>query len=283
MENYLCFYHSADLDGKMSAAIVKKKYPNCELYPINYGEQIPWDLIHENLNIIIVDFCFQPHELMIKIKEKCKNMIWIDHHRSAINSLTDEQFDGIRDITYAGCELAWKYFFDDNIPLPIKLLGRYDVWDHSNESFWENEILPFQYGIRLHCNTPEDLLKYLDLYNKCGSQLINDVIREGQICLKYQNLQNKEYAKRYAYFVNWQGYCCCCINIGMSNSTIFDSITDLYDIMVVYCNTNSKSYTISLYSKSSSGIDVSSIASKYGGGGHANAAGFQTNKLPWMR
>ena len=36
-----CFYHSADLDGHCSGAIVKMVYPECELIGINYGDKFP--------------------------------------------------------------------------------------------------------------------------------------------------------------------------------------------------------------------------------------------------
>ncbi len=38
----ICFYHSADLDGACSAAIIKLKHPECVLAPINYGNDFPW-------------------------------------------------------------------------------------------------------------------------------------------------------------------------------------------------------------------------------------------------
>ena len=33
-----CFYHRIDFDGVCSAAIVKAKYPECELIGIDYGD-----------------------------------------------------------------------------------------------------------------------------------------------------------------------------------------------------------------------------------------------------
>ena len=36
-----CFYHSADLDGQCSGAIVKLARPDCELVGIDYGDPFP--------------------------------------------------------------------------------------------------------------------------------------------------------------------------------------------------------------------------------------------------
>lgn len=34
-----CFYHSKDLDGKCSGAIVKYKFPDCNMIGIDYGDK----------------------------------------------------------------------------------------------------------------------------------------------------------------------------------------------------------------------------------------------------
>ena len=74
-----CFYHSADLDGHCSGAIVKHKYPECELIGINYGDEFPWDDLDIDDPIYMVDFSLQPFDQMIKLG-KHFNLIWIDHH-----------------------------------------------------------------------------------------------------------------------------------------------------------------------------------------------------------
>jgi len=42
-----CFYHSVDLDGHCSGAIVKRAYPDCEMIGINYGDKFPWQQVYE--------------------------------------------------------------------------------------------------------------------------------------------------------------------------------------------------------------------------------------------
>ena len=39
------FYRGADLDGWCSGAIVKYKFPEAEMFPINYGDKFPWEEI----------------------------------------------------------------------------------------------------------------------------------------------------------------------------------------------------------------------------------------------
>jgi len=78
-----CFYHSADLDGHCSGAIVKHFNPECEMFPINYGQTFPWEKIQEDEWIYMVDFSLQPFEDMVKLNQSC-NLVWIDHHATAI-------------------------------------------------------------------------------------------------------------------------------------------------------------------------------------------------------
>ena len=74
-----CFYHSADLDGHCSGAIVKLKYPDCEMIGINYGDIIDINNIHQDEEVFMVDFCLQPFDGMLELNKKAK-LYWIDHH-----------------------------------------------------------------------------------------------------------------------------------------------------------------------------------------------------------
>ena len=49
-----CFFHSADLDGHCSGAIVKHKYPDCEMIGINYGQEFPWDTIEKGEKVPVI-------------------------------------------------------------------------------------------------------------------------------------------------------------------------------------------------------------------------------------
>jgi len=81
-----CFYHSSDLDGHCSGAIVKHKFPEAQMHSINYDQQFPWDKVNTEEDIIImVDFSLQPFLEMAKLyTEFDDRLIWIDHHISAI-------------------------------------------------------------------------------------------------------------------------------------------------------------------------------------------------------
>lgn len=275
-----CFYHSADLDGHCSGAIVKRKYQECEMIGINYGDPFPWDSIQTGEMVIMVDFCLQPFSDMIKLNSMC-DLLWIDHHKSAIEEAHQCGFlpwGGMKvEIGRAGCELAWEYFnTDQNTPESVRLLGRYDVWDHSDP-----DTLPFQYGMRLCEDTKPGSIIWDDLL--AGDQdLLDMVIDTGRTILDYIDIDNMKYAKACAFNTTLDGLRCVAINKAMANSKLFESVwdQDKYDAMLSFGYRKGQ-WHISLYSDKPD-VDVSEVAKNYGGGGHKGAAGFQCITLPFM-
>lgn len=159
-----CAYHSIDLDGWMSAAIVERWFSNSNLtfpdmvnigtedFPVhiyntstltmigyNYGDPIPDLSGYDKVIMCGVSF---PKDIMYWLISN-KQFIWIDHHVSALieNDTIWKQRalahtrpshpEGLRDTKFATCELTWKYFFhDEEMPEIVRLLGRYDCFRH---------------------------------------------------------------------------------------------------------------------------------------------------------
>lgn len=182
-----CVYHSIDLDGWMSAAIVRKwfidkhgkdhmeyqlfpeegrlaaiykgsvetlkfEYPEITFIGYNYGQPVP-DLSGYD-KVIMCDISF-PKEEMNNLEfvleygnPESENFIWIDHHISAIKDNAERNFHGLRNTKFAACELTWKYFFpNETMPEIVRLLGRYDCFGHKGTEE-EKTVLEFQYGAR---------------------------------------------------------------------------------------------------------------------------------------
>ena len=86
----ICFYHSADLDGKCSAAIVKYAFPQSVLYPNDYGDPLP-SVEHFNHDTVFIVDIFFPLKKMKEIKDNVKTLFWIDHHVSSINTANENK------------------------------------------------------------------------------------------------------------------------------------------------------------------------------------------------
>lgn len=292
------YYHSADLDGKASGALVyqfliytdKVSPEEINVVPINYGVPFKWETIAPEDTVYMVDFAIQPNEEMVKLKDACKELIWIDHHVTAINALKDYNFFGFQEVGFAGCELTWKYFYSDipngkkdgsetKMSMPIYLLGRYDVWDNSDAERWQ-DCLALQCGARVYNTDP----KNLEFWDKflTDPQFFEEVMNKGRVILAYQTNENTSYAKSYAFETELDGHKCIALNRGAASSKIFDAVWDeeKYDFMMPFCALPAGGWTVSLYT-TKEGIDVSAIAKNRGGGGHVQAAGFQCDELPF--
>lgn len=274
-----CFYHKSDLDGQCSGAIVKYVYPECEMFPIDYGDEFPWEQITPGERIFMVDFSLQPFKHMEALAQHT-GLIWIDHHKTAIEE--DEKaytiIKGKREISKAACELTWEYLFKDKpIPRAVYLLGRYDVWDHEDP-----DTLPFQMGMRMENWNPtkkETIKKWERLFN--NSWEVENKLVEGRIIVEYQTQQNKKYAEACAFPLNFKGLRFIAANALLTNSKLFDPVWDgeKHDAMLVFGWVKNK-WKVSMYT-SKPGIDVGQVAKEMGGGGHAGAAGFQCEELPF--
>lgn len=297
----ICIYHNRDLDGFTSGAIVKKWHDNLNDYPDNvgkgelkligydYGQPVPYDKIPEGEPIIMIDVSLKMPE-MSKLARHSKNLTWIDHHISAIKEyeafMTEQEehyhpyFKAVLQDGIAACEVGWNYLFPDvEMPLSVKLLGEYDTWRNQDKYRWENEILPFQFGMRVICNSvetfPENILKN----TQSAKEAVWKWMDAGKMILNYQGLVNEAQCKKAAFEYEFEGLKAICLNGGGFNSDVFKSVYDesKHDIMMPF-QFDGKQWTISLYTTKDA-VDCSAIAKSKGGGGHKKAAGFQVKDI----
>jgi len=308
----VCVYHNIDLDGQMSAAIVKHWFiKNNHRYTIinldtkeeegklsvnnevlhfigyNYGQPIP-DLSGYD-KVIIVDISFPEYDMDCIVQENNQEhrLIWIDHHISAINLLEDNNYNGLRDTNYAACELTWKYFFP-NEPMPeiVRLLGRYDCFGHKGTDE-EQKVLEFQYGARQCISNYEDAYSYLvDVIEDMedGLSFIHDDSTLGKIhssgiaIYEYLCTEAKQ-AYKNGFRISFSHPQLKIVNFICINKERFNPINfgidynkDGYDGAACFHYANGM-WNFSLYNDNSE-VDCSQIAKQYGGGGHRGAAGF---------
>lgn len=133
-------YHSRDLDGYTSGAIMKLKYPDIKLIGFDYGQQFDFSLVKDGEPVIMADVSLEMPD-MLKMAEKSHwQFTWIDHHISKINDYKNFVGEGeafckaVLDNNTSACEGAWKYLFPDKpMPRAILLLGEYDTWRNQDK------------------------------------------------------------------------------------------------------------------------------------------------------
>jgi len=268
-----CFYHGADFDGECSAAIVKRANPECHLIPLDYGQKNGYHQIGKDEEVFVMDFTLQPFVRMMNIP----NMVWIDHHQSSIDEAKKLGFnpEGVREVGVSACELAWSYFFPDEIvPPAVSLIGRHDVWD------LDENVLNFHYGLKSYQTHPESPI-WEQLFED-GGTFLSDILHIGKLIRVYIERDDERYIHGFGFETIFEGYNCICCNRGKTSSKLFDTIWDdkTHEIMITFCRTKHGFWRVTMYTKHD-GIDCGKLAKKYGGGGHAKAAGFVCKDLPF--
>jgi oligoribonuclease NrnB/cAMP/cGMP phosphodiesterase (DHH superfamily) len=275
------------MDGKCAGAIVYKFYKRdrdfteetgeeCEFISIDYRQQFPMESIKPQETVIIVDFSLQKEGEFQKLLGITDNVIWIDHHKTAIAKHGDLDVRGIRRDGTAGCELTWEWFYPNkSVPMVVKLLGDYDVWKFA---FGDNTNY-LQTGIRLNDTNPESVNWGMWLHS---TYTPSKEIEDGKVALRYRNDYYKTLVDSISFYTEFEGLRGICCNASFVSSHLFQTIDpSTYDIMLPF-SFDGEQWTISIYTTNPN-IDCSEIAKQYGGGGHKGAAGFQCHVLPFNK
>lgn len=272
-------FHRADLDGQGSGAVIFKKFYSELVYdrdfiPYNYGEEFPFHRIEPEETVVMADICLEPFSEMERLANYAK-LIWIDHHKTAIDQYQNSglRLAGLRKEGEAACSLSWRYFFPNQpVPLALRYLAEYDVWNHTNPS-----VLPFQYGMRLEYTWVNSQI-WTDVWIS-DPAWISSIISKGTTVLKYERQHSQAYLKAYGFETEFEGLKALALNRGMASSMAFcDSIND-YDIVILFTRKGGE-WKVGLYTVKDN-IDCGALAHKYGGGGHRQASGFRTTELPF--
>lgn len=293
-----CFYHGADEDGKLSAFLVKKLARHYDGYekefiPINYGMDFPFETIIPGEQIFIVDYSIFPDE-MNRLLEITSDVIWLDHHISAIKRYEDANFDvnrikGLRYDGIAACMLTWCYltfiykfgFFTgtkfnesmtEHAPWFVKYVSDFDVWKFK----YGRDTKCFEMGLQI-CDL-EPTSDRTNIFERLMNEILSEekIIDLGEDLLIYRDNWAKEYCEHVGFETEFEGYKCFAMNLAMISSDHFQSVdADKYDMFIGF-SFNGKAWN---YSLRSTKVDCSQIAMKYGGGGHKGAAGFSVDSL----
>jgi hypothetical protein len=285
MTNQICFYHLADLDGHCSGALVKHFRPDVELVGIDYGDEFPWEMISDETVVYMVDFSLQPFERMLELDGRCAQLVWIDHHASAIEERDRARatISGRQESGLAACELCWEWFaLYDEVPEFVRMLGRYDVWDH------QPGVLEFQMGFRLEPETrPERRPELWE--NLIAGMTLSPIYERGMTIADYQRAQDAKYCSAYACpavlppaVEGGRELRVIAVNRGMTSSQLFASVWDptKYDAMCAFALKPNGIWTVSLYTDRDD-VDCGAYCKARGGGGHRQAAGFQSVECPF--
>ena len=288
-----------DADGWCSAYWVRKRFNNTnpeDFIMIDYGMDIDWfSKIQKDEKVIIVDFSLEP-DMMKKLLNKTKDIIWIDHHISAIEKYKDfsEDIVGLRYNGIAASVLTYCYFFEmkdgkilfdpetmpQKAPWFTKYIGDHDVWKYE----FGEETVHFKLGLdSFGVMLPTDSI-WEKLYD---IDKIKEIINNGIVIKKYRDAMGNKASKLYGFEWEFDGYKAFCLNNCFGGSEWFGDLIKKYDLVCafLYIGEND-SWEYSLYTDKDY-VDVSKIAQNYpdklSGGGHKKAAGICSKNFIFKR
>ena len=283
----ICIYHSADLDGMCSAAIAYRRFaPEADVVflPLDYGHDVPWDLIAQHPVVYMVDFSL-PLADMQRLNAMCE-LHWIDHHTQKIAEAEAAGFraSGGQLLAHddpAACELTWEYVLPhERVPWAVQLLGRYDAWDHREET-----VLPFQYGMRAQANMRPQSSRWRLLLGDRNPTYIRGIVEQGRAILRYVAQEHAKLVEGALFVSELAGHRALCVNRLYVNSTVFDSVPadviESAELLVNFGYDGKPAWRVGLSPVRDGELDVSQIAAQFGGGGHAGRAGFHCTQLPF--
>ena len=292
---YAVLYHRGCVDGIAAGWSAYKRLGVEAVYlPYQYGEELP-ELAYGK-HLVLVDLSMKLDVLSALVKEgSIKSVLVIDHHKTAINDLSDlpacvayshwqarlkkgEQFFVYLDKEYSGSLLSHAFFNDkhmkhvsplDDIPKIFRYINDYDLWKHE---LYESKAITA--AIKNEFLTIEKF----DSVVKGGNASFESVLKTGRTILKYDNKLMEGIVKSYVLEVPLDDTrVAALIN---SPHHMRDEVGELLGPKYAFvgCYTIRDGKTVfSLRSNVDSGIDVTAIAEAYGGGGHKNAGAFVVN------
>lgn len=262
------FSHKSCADGSGAAWAAWSKFGDqAKYYFKHYGD--PVGDLAPNSEIYIVDFSF-PKEVLLDLVAQGHKVQVLDHHKSAQADLADLPF-ALFDMNKSGCRLAWEFFHPGkDVPKLLLAVEDRDLWRFK---------YPDTKAISAYLGT---IPWTFEEWSKLAAQLELDperVVAMGDAVHRYQERTAEDAAAK-ADTLTIAGFRVKGKNQTHLISEVGNKILEKFSdtpFSATYFLDNNFQFIFSLRSRGN--VDVSEIAKKFGGGGHASAAGFKVPSI----
>ena len=301
----LVIYHDRCADGFGAAfAAWLKFYETAEYRPAQYGKEIfaEGETV-EGRDVYVLDFSFN-EKTMEWLAVTSNKFVWLDHHKTTFEMWCGKYERGMKwteggvpfrhielDDNRSGAMIAWNYFHPDvEAPMLIKHIDDYDRWQFKlrrtkeiNKAIWSYAPWDFE--------TWEQMIKdenYGQLITEGAAILrahdrqVHDMsknVRKCTITVKVKDKSGSWHDSEYCHnglTVNAPSFLASDVGHELATqSGTFGLVWHMNDQGKISCSL-----------RSNGDYDVSAIAKAFGGGGHKNAAGFETDihtLLGWLK
>ncbi|MDA8330454.1 MAG: DHHA1 domain-containing protein [Candidatus Dormibacteraeota bacterium] len=250
----MVIYHGDCPDGFGAAYAAWKLYGDeADYLPVNHGEPPP-DL--RGRSVLVADFAYD-RQTTEALAEQASSLVVLDHHRSAEAEIGDLPHC-VFDMNRSGAVMAWEHLHQDAPPLLLQYVQDRDLWRNqlpeSDEVSAALRARPFDFRVWDSLN-------------------VDQLRAEGRVLLAYQRRMIERIAA-HACAVEVAGIKVPTVNSPVLQSELGDRLAKGHPFAAVWWQGAGEVARWSLRS-TPEGLDVSVIASRFGGGGHRTAAGFK--------
>ena len=270
----LVIYHGNCPDGFCAATIAKHELDAAVMHEAHYGAPVP-DVT--GAVVYLLDFCYD-RKTMEAMAEVAEFITVLDHHATAQQDLRDSKLWNAKNVTIvfdmnkSGAMLTWEHFHPGVVaPKFVQYIQDRDLWQWKlpssrevNTAFW---ALP----------------KNFDTWMFYIIDGVDSLITAGKIQLLYANALIDQMLTQAAIRLI-DGHKVPVVNASVLFSDVCDKLLEVYPDAPFAAYYFDRGTGIRQWgSRARLGFDVSAIATKFGGGGHKAAAGWQEscgNPLP---
>ncbi len=256
----LVIYHANCWDGFCAAWVARRYLGDIEAVPAHYGSAPP-DVTGRN--VYVLDFSYA-RDLLVDMEQKAYALLVLDHHATAKAALDGLAFCEFSD-EHSGGRMTWDHFAtpSEDRPWLVDYTEDRDLWRHA---------LPRSQDVNAAIRSYPLSFEQWDAFDRTYALSFaaeGAAIRRAEKQIVDSHVRN---AGRIAIL----GHDVPIVNATTLFSEIAGELAKGEPFAVCYFDRQDGKRQWSLRS-AANGIDVAQIAKQFGGGGHKNAAGFETD------
>lgn len=272
-------YHDNCIDGFGAAFIAARNFETLDqdyvLIPHSYGGPLDFmACLEPDDQVFILDYSLPP-EVMVSICDKVELVVWLDHHKTAIDKWTAAQLDHpklekLLDNSRSGTGITFDYFHPVSVrPMWVNWIEDRDLWKFQ----YGSDSKAFHAAMSSYPKTVDQWVALL-VFGTSGDY--EQLLQEGDAILRAHKLRVMEIANGGAVPIVIDGQKGLAANCtGYYASDVGHELAERSGTFgATWYQDKGGDIKWSLRAASNNQVDVAEIASKFGGGGHRSAAGF---------
>ena len=277
-KDIVVMYHGNCPDGFTAAWAAWKKFgDDVEYIPLHRYLEIPQI---KNRIVYMLDYCPNNRADLDRLQAENKKLIVIDHHISEAESIKSVP-EHVFDVNHSGAVLSWKYFCPDQ---PIPTLALYiedrDLWNWKLSNTKEILNITDLHDLKATDFSVWDSIA-VDLDNDLKKQ---EYIKKGSAIQQFREIVVQNIVDNQTQLVLFEGHEVYAANAPRYFvSEVGNALATKKPPFAVVWSSTAEKIVISMRA-SGDAFDVTTIAKKYGGGGHKAAGSYSIpigTPLPW--